>query len=37
MTLQIRGQGKAGRLLVSGMVNPRPELIQQVSAESASR
>jgi hypothetical protein len=31
MVLRIRGEGKAGRLLVSGMVNPRPELIQQLA------
>ena len=29
MTLQIRGNGKAGRLLVSGLVNPRPALVQR--------
>ncbi|HEY2899583.1 MAG TPA: hypothetical protein VGL59_03325 [Polyangia bacterium] len=31
MVLRIRGDGKAGRLLVSGMVHPRPELIQRVA------
>ena len=29
MTLKIRGNGKAGRLLVSGLVNPRPALVER--------
>jgi|SRR5579872_4723253 len=33
LVLRIRGDGKAGRLLVSGLSNPRPELIQRVSTQ----
>lgn len=29
MTLKIHGNGKAGRLLVSGLVNPRPALVDR--------
>ena len=29
LALRMRGNGKAGRLLVAGMVNPRPALIRQ--------
>ncbi len=31
MVLEIRGNGKAGRLLVAGLVNPRPALVRDIS------
>jgi hypothetical protein len=32
LSLRMRGDGKAGRLLVAGMVNPRPALVRNVTS-----